>query len=68
MPIDEITSAPPVAKYASNCPASPMPMAASSVPTGIIQLARMRSEKAPSSGCRNDEPTLEKSSSAPAAA
>ena len=45
-----------------------MPIAASNVPTGIIQLARMRSAKAPSSGCRNDEPMLEKSSSAPAAA
>ena len=45
-----------------------MPVAASSVPTGIIQLALMRSANAPSKGWRKDEPTLEKSRSAPAAA
>ena len=67
-PIEEITSTPPVARYESNWPESATPPAASSVPTGIIQPARMRSANAPSSGCRNDEPMLENSRSAPAAA
>ena len=67
-PIDEITSDAAGREIESNWPESAMPPAASSVPTGIIQLARMRSAKAPSNGCRNDEPMLEKSRSAPAAA
>ena len=64
-PIDEITSTSPVAAYDSSWPTSAMPTAARKVPTGIIQPARMRSANAPSNGCRNDDPMLAKSRSAP---
>ena len=49
-------------------PELPMPIAATSAPAHISHVARMRSEKMPSSGCSSDEPRLENSISEPACA